>query len=221
VTLAGGAVASATLQITDVANFTSSTCVPTHAAGLRVYVPNQTASQVVAFSFQACAKAGPVYLHVSPVSLSSSTAPPNSGGTTTTAACTTSGVVIRVGTNGSGTAGSVYYPMSFTNQSGHACTLYGYPGVSAVNASGSQLGSAASRDTISAPATVILANGAAASATLQINDVGNFTSSTCVPTHAAGLRVYVPNQTASKVVTFSFDACSKAGPVYLHVSAVT
>jgi hypothetical protein len=40
-------------------------------------------------------------------------------------------------------AGSIYYHLEFTNLSGRACTLVGYPGVSAINLSGHQLGSAA------------------------------------------------------------------------------
>jgi len=46
-------------------------------------------------------------------------------------------------TQGDGAAGSVYYTLQFTNLSGHACTLRGYPGVSAVSLSGHQLGAPA------------------------------------------------------------------------------
>ena len=40
------------------------------------------------------------------------------------------------------------------------------------------------------------------------------------PLTAAGLRVYPPNLTTSKVVPFPFSACSLTGPVYLNVRAV-
>ncbi len=216
-TLASGATATSTLQITDVGNFSASACDPTTAAGLRVYAPNQTSSTRITYSFQACGKAGPVYLHVTPLVLSGSG---GGGGVVTTAACTTSDLAVRVGTNGSGAAGSIYYPLNFTNRSGHTCTLAGFPGVSAINASGAQLGSAAGRDTTTAAKTVTLANGGTASSTLQVAEVGNYPTSTCQPTPAAGLRVYVPNQTTSVNVTFSFQACGKAGPVYLHVTPV-
>jgi len=217
VTLASGATATSTLQITDVGNFTASTCSPTTAAGLRVFAPGQTASTRITFAFQACAKSGPVYLHVTPVALSGSS---GGGGVVATPACTTPDLLVRVGTNGSGAAGSIYYPLNFTNRSGHACTLAGYPGVSAVNASGTQLGSAAGRDTTTAPKTLTLANGGTATSTLQIAEVGNYPTSTCHPATAAGLRVYPPNQTASIRVTFTFQACAKAGPVFLHATAV-
>jgi len=134
--------------------------------------------------------------------------------------CTTSGLVVWLDTVGNGTAGSIYYTLHFTNLSGRTCTLGGYPGVSAVNLTGHQLGSAASRNHTGTPQTIVLAPGADATATLQIVEAGNFQISACHQTTAAGLRVFPPNLTASKVVPFPFSACSKTGPVYLSVQAV-
>jgi hypothetical protein len=135
------------------------------------------------------------------------------------ASCKTSGLVVWLDTQGNATAGSTYYTLRFTNQSGHACTLAGYPGVSAVDLRGRQLGSAGSRNP-SVAHVVGLPSGATADAVLRITDVHNFPASTCHPAAAAGLRVYPPNQTASKVVPIPFEACSHAGPVYLSVKAV-
>ncbi len=45
-----------------------------------------------------------------------------------------------------GAAGSVYYPLQFTNLSRHACAMRGFPGVSAVDRNLHQLGSPAGRD---------------------------------------------------------------------------
>jgi Protein of unknown function (DUF4232) len=140
--------------------------------------------------------------------------------TATTPRCATSGLVIWLETQGNGALGSIYYNLDFTNLSGHACTLVGYPGVSAVNLGGHTLGSAASRDNFHAPVVVKLAAGATARAVLRIVEAGNFPPSTCRPLTAAGLRVYPPNQTASKVVPFPFSACSRSGPVYLSVRVV-
>jgi hypothetical protein len=42
----------------------------------------------------------------------------------------------------------------------------------------------------------------------------------CGPVTAAGLRVYPPNQTQSRVTPFPFTACSKNGPVYLTIGPV-
>jgi hypothetical protein len=134
--------------------------------------------------------------------------------------CPTASLVIWLNTQGGGAAaGSSYYKLEFTNQSGHACTLTGFPGVSAVDLHGHQLGSPARKNPSSTRA-VRLANGATAAAVLQIVVAGNFPQSACHRAPAAALRVYPPNQTASKLVPFPFDACSRPGPVFLSVKTV-
>ena len=63
--------------------------------------------------------------------------------------CTASGLGawIAVG-QGNGAAGTIYYPLEFTNLSGHTCSLYGFPGVSAVGRAENALaGIAAGPDT--------------------------------------------------------------------------
>ncbi len=81
-------------------------------------------------------------------------------------------------------------------------------------------GSAASRDAVHRPVTVTVRSGATVHAILRIVDAGNYPSSTCAQTTAAGLRVYPPGQTASKLVPYPFAACSRSGPTYLQVEAV-
>src|SRR5437763_504268 len=46
----------------------------------------------------------------------------------------------------SAAAGTYYFPLEFTNVSNRACHLFGYPGVSAINGNGKQLGNAAGRN---------------------------------------------------------------------------
>lgn len=135
--------------------------------------------------------------------------------------CSAAGLVVWLNTEGDGTAGSIYYTVEFTNLSGRACSLRGYPGVSAVGLGGGRVGSPASRNPLSPVRAVTLLRGATAKAVLQITEAGNFPRSTCGQTTAAGLRVYPPNQTAAKVVPFPFAACSRSGPAYLHVGPVT
>ena len=79
------------------------------------------------------------------------------------ATCKTSGLVVWIDTRGDAAAGSVYYTLKFTNQSGQTCALVGYPGVSAVDLRGQRLGSAASRSPAGAR-TVTLANDETAGA---------------------------------------------------------
>jgi hypothetical protein len=134
--------------------------------------------------------------------------------------CSTSGLVAWLDTQGNGTAGSIYYNLEFTNLSEHVCMLLGYPGVSAVNLRGHQLGSAASRNGTKKPAAVTLARDGTANVVLQIVEAGNYPTATCRLTNAAGLRVYPPNQKASKVVPFVFQSCSRSGPIYLTVQSV-
>ena len=147
-------------------------------------------------------------------------APVGAAGATATPRCATSALVLWLDTTGNGAAGSSYYSLGFTNLSGHACTLLGYPGVSAVNLGGHALGSAAARENFQTPRVVTLAGGATAHAVLRIVEAGNFPASRCHEVTAAGLRVYPPNELASKVIPFPFPACSRTGPVYLSVRPV-
>jgi len=133
--------------------------------------------------------------------------------------CETSGLVIWIDTNGSGTAGSVFYHLEFTNLSGHRCSLNGFPFVRAVDLQRHRLGSRAQFDNRT-PGNVTIGRGKTAKAILQIVDAGNFPSAACNPVTAAGLRVYPPNQTRSKVIPFPFSACSLKGPIYLIVHPV-
>jgi Protein of unknown function (DUF4232) len=138
---------------------------------------------------------------------------------TATPSCATSGLDVWLDTQGNGAAGTTYYFLEFTNLSGSSCSLYGYPGVSGVTLTGTQLGSAASR-ILGPPHTVTLANGATGHALVGIVNAGVIPASQCHPVTAAGLKVYPPNQTKSRVAPFPFPACSKSGPVYLRIGPV-
>jgi hypothetical protein len=123
-----------------------------------------------------------------------------------------------MGVPGNGTAGSTYYDLEISNISGQTCTLYGFPGVSALGSGGKQLGKAAARNNGFTELTVTLQPYQTAHAVLQITDVGNFPRSACHPTTADAVRVYAPGDFASMRFPFSFQACARKGPVYLHVS---
>lgn len=134
--------------------------------------------------------------------------------------CATGGLVVWMDTQGNGTAGSSFFTLRFTNLSGRACTLLGYPGVSAVDLHGRQVGKAATREPMRAR-VVSVARGATATAILRIVDADNFPAGVCRQVTAAGLRVYPPGQRTAKTIPFPFRACSRAaGPAYLHVRPV-
>ncbi len=65
-----------------------------------------------------------------------------------------------------------------------------------------------------------LANGATATAMVGITQVTIYPKAQCKPVTAAGLRVYPPGQTASRIVPFPFGACSKTGTNYLRIMTV-
>jgi hypothetical protein len=138
---------------------------------------------------------------------------------TATPSCATSGLDVWLNTNGSSATGHTGYRLNFTNLSGSTCTLFGYPGVSGVTLGGTQIGSAASRNGTT-PHTITLANGATTHALVVITNTDFFPPSSCKAVTAAGLRVYPPNQTKSRVVPFPFSACSKSGTIYLSISPV-
>ena len=134
--------------------------------------------------------------------------------------CRTAGLAIRLEKHGSGTAGSAFYMLAFTNASRRQCALRGYPGVSAVDRAGRRLGLPAARGTRTVARTIVLARGRTARAVLQVNDVDVFPATACRPVRAAGLRVFPPNETVSKVIPLAFRACSRTARTFLHVDAV-
>jgi hypothetical protein len=155
------------------------------------------------------------------IALASAASPASPDGTAITPLCETPGLVIWLDTSGNGTAGTTFYKLHFTNLSGHACTLNGFPFLFAVNLTGHQVGPRA-KFRGPAPHLVTLANGKTATAVLGIVDTGVFSRSACRPVTAAGLRVFPPNQTRSKLVPFPFSSCSRLhGPSSLNVRAVT
>jgi hypothetical protein len=144
-----------------------------------------------------------------------------SAGAASTPACRTGGLVIWLSESaGGGAAGSFYYTLELTNLSGRSCTLYGYPGVSAVNLAGGQIGASARRESGQSTARVTLAQGASATAVLRITDTGDYSAGQCRPTLAAGLRVYPPGQSSSRVVPFPFQACASSAVKTLSVRAL-
>ena len=120
-----------------------------------------------------------------------------------------------------GAAGTIYYPLNFTNVSGRTCSLHGFPGVSAIARNGHQLGSPAGWATKVAARTVVLAPGATAHTILQYRDAEVSTAPGCDPVNTAVvLRVYPPGQYDATIAAFDLQVCSHAGPVYMSVEPI-
>ena len=137
-------------------------------------------------------------------------------------ACTASdlGAWVAV-TQGNGAAGSIFYPLQFTNLSRHACAMRGFPGVSAIDRNGHQLGSPASWDHALPARTVVLAPGATAHSILRWSDATVATSPGCHPVSSPfELRIYPPGQYRATYAAFGLKACSHAGPAYLGVETI-
>jgi hypothetical protein len=127
------------------------------------------------------------------------------------------GVWIAV-SQGNGAAGTIYFPLQFTNLSRHTCTLFGYPGVSALDRNGRQLGSPANWASLAGARTVYLAPGATAHTLLAYHDAAVTTEPGCDPVFSTALlRVYPPDQRQATFAEFSLEACSHAGPIYMSI----
>jgi hypothetical protein len=118
--------------------------------------------------------------------------------------CTASQTVIWLGLgNGGGTAGTIFYPLEFSNTSKRTCTLFGFPRAWALGPNGKQIGQS-SRQLNIRHRVVTLAPGATAHAQLGVIEGGNVCSK---PVTAASLKVRAPGQRGTTVLPFSFQAC--------------
>jgi Protein of unknown function (DUF4232) len=120
----------------------------------------------------------------------------------------------------SGAAGSSYYPIRLTNTSSSACTLYGYPGVSFVTASGGQVGAAATEDPVYPRQLVTLAPGGTAHADLQVTVAQNYPAASCSPVTVHRLKVYPPGQTSALFIPLTSTGCANPSVKILSVQTV-
>jgi hypothetical protein len=96
---------------------------------------------------------------------------------------------------GNGAAGHVFWPIVFTNTSATACTLRGYPGVSAVAGDdGHQVGAPARREPRTVTTVTLHAQGGTASALLNHTDADIPAPALCHKATVRGFRVYAPGQ---------------------------
>ncbi|HZC54158.1 MAG TPA: DUF4232 domain-containing protein [Mycobacterium sp.] len=152
---------------------------------------------------------------VVPLTAAPMTASAGLAATTVAPRCVTSHLEVWLGIPGEGAAGSTYYQMEFTNVGPSACTLRGFPGVSAWT-NGHMVGSPATWLTTK-PATVTLQRGATAHAVLRVTNVGVYPASTCKPVTATVLKVYPPNNTVAAFIPYQIRGCSVASKGYLNM----
>ncbi|MEV6335821.1 DUF4232 domain-containing protein [Nocardia vinacea] len=120
--------------------------------------------------------------------------------------CRTSDLAAGLGPE-TAAAGTVAFPIVFTNNGSGLCVLEGFPGVSYATGAGSApVGAPAARDgTSSGP--VQLAPGGQASALVFAVNVGNIPTEQCQPVAVPGLRIYPPDNIASLFLERAATAC--------------
>jgi Protein of unknown function (DUF4232) len=145
--------------------------------------------------------------------------------------CATSGLEAWLGlgaaVSGVYRANGTYYALEFTNVSDRACSLYGYPEVSAYaegavtggQVAGGQIGSAAIRDTSVRPQPVTLAPGATAHAVLRVVVTASRQPAGCAEVAAEELRVTLPQHGRPSIVPAHIPVCAKSH-VSLSVQAI-
>ena len=182
-------------------------------------VPTTGARRVVAIA--AAAVAG---LAISTAAYAATSSGATSSGAAATSArviprCTASDLGVWLALDqGNGAAGTIFYPLEFTNLSHHTCYLFGFPGVSALDRNGHQLGSPADRGSLHGARIVNLAPGATAHTILGYHDVVVTTEPGCHEVNSAvELRVYPPGQRSATDAAFTFPVCSHRGPIYMSI----
>lgn len=138
----------------------------------------------------------------------------SAGTTATVSSCTLSDLHAAIDKHAAGVAaGTSYLPVNFTNTSGSACSLSGFPEVAfAARATGQRIGGTAAADrSITAP-RVLLAPGRTAHVWLRLVSVANLPAATCRPVTAAGLRIALSGQTTHVFLAFPATTCSKPVP---------
>ena len=121
--------------------------------------------------------------------------------------CATAALTLTLGDT-DGAMGSRFTPLIFTNTGSTTCTLDGHPGVSFVDATGTQIGPSAERTDATTP-TVALAPGEQANALMQWH-AGDIFGDECAPVSADRMKVYPPDQTEAIIVAFDIDVCTGA-----------
>lgn len=135
--------------------------------------------------------------------------------------CLTTDLRLTVGA-ANGAAGTIYYPLDFTNASGSTCTMYGYPGVAFVRSpGGGNVGAPAGRGIGIAPALVTLGPGATAHATLAVSDV--LIGNNCLhhQVQVRWVQVYPPDQFSALFGRLGRLGCADRSLVTMRVSTVS
>lgn len=119
-------------------------------------------------------------------------------------------------TPGGGAAGSVYRDLVLTNTSSGPCTTFGFPGVSYLGISGTQVGAPATRAGGTDAVAVLLEPGQSAVAALRETRPENY-GAECSMVPVSGLRIFPPEDTAYVNIARAGYGCSSEEVQLLEV----
>ena len=125
--------------------------------------------------------------------------------------CATAQLTLRIGGGLVNDGADIYY-IYFKNTGATACTLRGYPGVSAVtgpDGSASQIGSDAKRTPTSPVATQLLRPGRSVQATLRFARTGNFVLPQCQHVNVMFLKIFPPGGTTAAYAGIDEQVCAE------------
>lgn len=143
-----------------------------------------------------------------------STISPTTGPSTTPAATTTpSGpAVCATGdldvalVNGGGAAGTHFQVINLTNEGDSDCVIEGYPGLSLVDAAGTQVGPAAERNDAIPTEAIVLAPGESAHAMAGFPNWQNFDEGVCAA-ESTDLKIFPPGEFEAILLPYEDRAC--------------
>jgi hypothetical protein len=130
------------------------------------------------------------------------------------AACAGTQLTVTVGAS-DGAAGHIGVALLFHNTGASACTLYGYPGVAALDGGNQQVAQAqrtlrgymgGAAPSVTQPSSVVVQSGGTVSARVEATDVPSGGATSC--TTYAGLLVTPPGTRASTRLTAQLPGCS-------------
>jgi hypothetical protein len=130
-------------------------------------------------------------------------------------ACHSPSMEVWTGEPGDGFAGGVAWEVEISNIGHHACTLFGYPGVSELNGNGHQVGLPASHSGPKFLVTIPVAG--TAHFLLTVHDPA-IACPASTPVHGVELRVFAPGQFNAERTPFSLALCPHR--VNMEVDAV-
>ncbi len=117
-----------------------------------------------------------------------------------------------------GTAGTIYYPIVFTNRGG-ACWIWGVPGIQpVVGAKRHPLGPPATNESVGKmPARHLLGHGAAVSVGYGVAESGNYPAATCRARNASGVLVTLAPFIRPTYLALRISVCTRLSSTHTQL----